>query len=183
MSSTRRFIEGFIPVLSFIDSFISGSKLSRIFVWTNWFGTPILKDSSSKEIRREFLNHKLYCRVPIFVSISDRVLFFCCRTAHVRGEKDRSEQISNKKLLNVFKEKLQINIRLLKLFGVLLSRDISKINITVKLKRQCFLLFFLAYNLKMHKTFDSNKIELQDLRKIFYKIIYKNIFSEIPFTL
>jgi hypothetical protein len=71
----------------------------------------------------------------------------------------------------------------LKLFGVLLSWDISKINFTVKLKRQCFLLFSLAYNFKIHKTFDSNKIELQDMRKIFFKKICKNIFSEIPFTL
>ena len=54
---------------------------------------------------------------------------------------------------------------------------------TVKLKRQCFLLFFLAYNFKIHKTIDSNKIELQDMREIFLKKIYKKIFSEIPFTL
>jgi len=54
---------------------------------------------------------------------------------------------------------------------------------TVKLKRQCFLLFFLAYNFRIHKAFDSNKIELQDMREIYFKIFYKNIFSEIPFTL
>ena len=64
----------------------------------------------------------------------------------------------------------------MKLFGVLLRRNISKINITVKLKRQWFLLIFLAYNFKIHKTIDSNKIELQDIRKIFYKNNYKNIF-------
>jgi len=41
----------------------------------------------------------------------------------------------------------------------------------------------LAYNFKIHKTIDSNKIELQDMREIFLKKIYKKIFSEIPFTL
>jgi len=41
----------------------------------------------------------------------------------------------------------------------------------------------LAYNFKIHKTIDSNKIELQDRRKIFNKNNFKNIFSEIPFTL
>jgi len=46
-----------------------------------------------------------------------------------------------------------------------------------------FFLFSLAYNFRIHKTFDSNKIELQDMRKIYFKIFYKNIFSEIPFTL
>ena len=71
----------------------------------------------------------------------------------------------------------------MKLFGVLIRWNISKINITVKLKRQWFLLFFLAYNFKIHKAFDSNKIELQDMSKIYFKIFYKNIFSEIPFTL
>ena len=60
----------------------------------------------------------------------------------------------------MFLKKLQINIRFLKLSGALLSRDISKIYFTVKLKRQCFLLFFLAYNFKIHKTIDINKIEL-----------------------
>jgi hypothetical protein len=70
-----------------------------------------------------------------------------------------------------------------KLFGVHLSWDISKINFTVKLKRQCFLLFLLAYNLEIHKTFDSNKIELQDMKKIFFLKFYKNIFPKIPFTL
>jgi hypothetical protein len=46
-----------------------------------------------------------------------------------------------------------------------------------------FFLFSLAYNFRIHKAFDINKIELQDMRKIFFKNIYKKIFSEIPFTL
>ena len=89
-----------------------------------------------------------------------------------KERRSRSEQVSNKKLLDVFKEKLQTDIRFLKLFGVLLSRDISKIYFTVKLKRQCFLLYFLAYNFKIHKAFDSNKIELQDMREIYFKNIF-----------
>jgi hypothetical protein len=79
----------------------------------------------------------------------------------------------NKKLPNVFREKLQINIRFLELFGVLLSRDIIKINHTVKFKKAMFFLFSLAYNFKIHKTFDINKIELQDMIKIFLKRFQK----------
>ena len=43
--------------------------------------------------------------------------------------------------------------------------------------------FFLEYNFKIHKTFDSNKIEPQDIRKIFHKNNYFKKNSEIPFTL
>ena len=71
-SSTRKFTEGLIFVTLFMESFINGSKCSRIFVWMNRFGTPIFIDLLLKEINRVFLNHKLYWRMPTLSSISPR---------------------------------------------------------------------------------------------------------------
>ena len=41
-----------------------------------------------------------------------------------------------------------------------MRRDIIKMKLCVKLKNIMFLLFFLAHSFEVHKTIDSNKIEV-----------------------
>ncbi len=43
-------------------------------------------------------------------------------------------------------------------------------------KSECTFNNFLAYNFEIHKTFDSNKIELHDTKKYFFKFFLKSFF-------
>jgi len=57
-------------------------------------------------------------------------------------------------------KKLKLKNPFSNFLGVLMRRNIIKTKLCVKLKKIMFFLFFLAYNFEVHKTIDSNKIEV-----------------------
>ena len=88
--------------------------------------------------------------------------------------------MGNDGTVQILNEKLLIKNRISNFLDDLIRRNIIKMKLSVKLKRLCFFLFFLAHNFEIHKTIDSNKIELQDIKnnflKYFLKILLLNYF-------
>ena len=57
-------------------------------------------------------------------------------------------------------KKLKLKNPFSNFLGVLMRRNTIKMKLCVKLKKIMLFLFFLAHNFEVHKTIDSNKIEV-----------------------